>query len=510
MVQTSHWKHASELLPEQWRERLEDYIRAGDRDIEPVFVGREALFERADASLQNALRGRHGSLTIAIGGAPGAGKSAFVAECVRRHRIASDAVPVELHYDKLRPGNLVLTLAAALGEATAERTSHTHGARGRVSLGMASADASAADVTERPGLVERAEREGIVPWRTIRDAFGNRLAGRPILLFLDEAQNFTKAGNGNCNMPGELHQGPPKGEGCIPIIPVYTGLADTGSILRHEAGVTRSVETSMIPLGGLTPAESTEYVRKVAGEYLGATGRKGQVSALYRWLVSEGDRWPQHMRSANAALAECMLEADSHDLADIDPERLLVTAERRRNAFYQDRADGVMEDRFRDVADAVVRRAAAAEGSMLYPLEELASDLLQAKLDPPTGRDFLTAMIHAGMLQKGAGRLLVCPIPSMGRWLETGQHHMSPLDLAEIPWTARGQPLNPTTPWAAGQWHTRAGQRPIRFGKRGVPRMEQIAQCVDGPWKWSSSGGKAFYLPWRRKAPFLRKRSQRA
>ena len=33
-------------------------------------------------------------------------------------------------------------------------------------------------------------------------------------------------------------------------------------------------------------------------------------------------------------------------------------------------------------------------------------------------------------------------------------------------------------------------------------RMEQIAQRVDAPWKWSSSGGKAFCLPWRRKAPF--------
>ena len=41
-------------------------------------------------------------------------------------------------------------------------------------------------------------------------------------------------------------------------------------------------------------------------------------------------------------------------------------------------------------------------------------------------------------------------------------------------------------------------------------RMEQIAQRVDAPWKWPSSGGKAFCLPWRRKAPFLRKRSQRA
>ena len=41
-------------------------------------------------------------------------------------------------------------------------------------------------------------------------------------------------------------------------------------------------------------------------------------------------------------------------------------------------------------------------------------------------------------------------------------------------------------------------------------RMEQIAQRVDAPWKWSSSGGRAFCLPWRRKAPFLRKRSQRA
>ena len=429
MNKTGDWRHASELLHEEWRERLEDYIRAGDRDIEPVFVGREALFERADASLQNALRGRHGSLTIAIGGAPGAGKSAFVAECVRRHRIVNDAVPLELHYDKLHPGNLILTLAAALGQAPAEHTSHTRGARGRVSLGLASTDASAADVTERPGLVENAEREGIVPWRTIRDTFRNRLAGRPILLFVDEAQNFTKAGNGNCNMPGELHQGPPKGEGCTPIVPVYTGLADTGSTLRHEAGVTRSVETNMIPLGGLTPTQSKEYVRTVVGEYLGATGHTGQVSALYRWLVSEGDRWPQHMRSANAALAECMLEADSHDLTDIDPERLLATAERRRDAFYQDRADGVMEDRFRDVADAVVRKAAAVAGAMLYPLEELASDLLQSKTDPPSGREFLTAMIHAGMLQKGAGRLLDCPIPSMRRWLKAGQHRMRPLEL---------------------------------------------------------------------------------
>ena len=35
------------------------------------------------------------------------------------------------------------------------------------------------------------------------------------------------------------------------------------------------------------------------------------------------------------------------------------------------------------------------------------------------------------------------------------------------------------------------------------------ARRLDAPWKWSSSGGKAFCLPWRRKAPFLRKRSQR-
>lgn len=106
----------------------------------------------------------------------------------------------------------------------------------------------------------------------------------------------------------------------IPIIPVYMGLADTRSVLRREAGLTRTVENSMVPLGGLTPQESREYVQRIQSEYLGLTGGVGQSSALYRWLVNGGDDWPQHLRSQNAAVAEAMLKADSRSLDDLDLE----------------------------------------------------------------------------------------------------------------------------------------------------------------------------------------------
>ena len=399
MPKTSDWPLASELSHDEWRDRVYAYAATSDRDVEPVFVGREGLFEVVDKSLHNARHDRTGSLTIIIGGGPGAGKSAFVAECLRRYGSEdSPAVPVQMAVRRIGSAEFVYLLGKALDKAPTE--------------------------TVTPGDLERAERDGPVPWNVIEELYAERLSGRPIILFVDEAQNFRRTGERNHDgIPEELHQGPTGGQD-VAVIPVYAGLADTRQVLRDEAGVTRPDERNVLPLGALSRVESEEYVKTVVGDYLGAAGARGQLSKLYRWILDHCDDWPQHLRSMNAALAECMLEADSRDLRDLDATALRQRAKSHRNQYYAARNAGASNGLFPDVAKAVIERTTERGGAEQRSLSVLAHERLQGEPadggeDIPSGSRYIADMIHAGMLQKDAETgLLVCPIPSLHTWLE--------------------------------------------------------------------------------------------
>ena len=71
--------------------------------------------------------------------------------------------------------------------------------------------------------MRRARDEGGVPWQTIRDAYGKALGNRPVLLCVDEAQNFTREGNKGANLPFGLHKGPTGLRESVPHRPALRG-----------------------------------------------------------------------------------------------------------------------------------------------------------------------------------------------------------------------------------------------------------------------------------------------
>ncbi len=416
---------ATELNDAQWRRRLREYCLLGDRDVEPVFVGRHALFARVAAMIEK-VKLQPGSTTIVIGGAPGAGKSAFIAEAMRRYGDMEAAVPIQLQGDLLGPAAFVTALGKVFGKAPAERMTRSQALSTEANALVAKGGVSHAVETEVPSDTVKAEREGMVPWHTIRDLYGEELAGRPILLFVDEMQTFTQHGDiHHDRIPFALHEGPP--DGCVSIVPVYAGLADTQAVLNEQAGITRLDGANILTLGGLEPQESREYVRDMLVDYLGAQGRLGAVTALVDWMVAGGDHWPQHLRVQVAAVAEGLLAADSRDLADLDTDAVCRHIEASRNLYYQSRHGNVFRGRYRDATRAVVQEAAERDGGEGVALAETADiHLANTSKYAPNGMDFVEAMTHAGMLQKKPGSdRYHCPIPSMRRWFETGHHSVA-------------------------------------------------------------------------------------
>lgn len=421
-MKTSDWKHASDLSHEEWRERLQAYIRLGDRDVEPVFVGRRELFaEVEDRITRVAKDGKYGSLTTVIGGAPGAGKSAFVAECMRRHRESGKAVPIELESEDMRPVSLVKALAIALGMKLGDETHRSKGVSAFGKIFGVGVGAAGSETTIHPSVLQEAEDEQTVPWETIRKTFGEKLDGRPILLFVDEAQTFRRQQTLHDFIPKRLHKGAP--ENGVPIIPVYTGLADTGMKLHTEAGLTREVARNAFALGGLSPDESREYARDVIRDYFGMEADADQAAKLYDWMVEEGSGWPQHLRTQLEAVAECLLAANSRKLSALDPERLRQTVEHSRDKYYAQRANRVAKGRYLDVARALVIQTAAQAGCTWQELEETAYQALSGRRHAPSSESYIDDMIHAGLLQEGTDSSLYrCPIPSLYAWIEKGRH----------------------------------------------------------------------------------------
>ncbi len=434
MDKTSDWKQALDLDRAAWRKQLEEYVEDGDRDIEPVFVGRREQFDAVDIAVSKARRGKHGNLTLAIGGAPGAGKSAFITAASRKYLESGMAVPITLKPDQMGPVALVKRLSKVLVQEMPEDTSKTIGTTaGGGIAGFVEAKASTSETKVEPGVLQRAQREETVPWETISEVFRKRLNGRPILLFVDEAQRFRRIGTAHDNIPYHLHEGADEDQ--IPIVPVYCGLADTGHVLRTEAGLTRLAEANMLSLGALGTSESRQCVREITREYLRLTGQAHQVAALHEWMLDNADNWPQHLRSQNAALAEVMLAANSKDIGDLSLDNLRTRVAERRNAFYASRADNVYDGEFTGSMLAVMKYAGSAPGGaekseMIARARQSLAGEAECNAQP---RAFVDQMIHAGMLQNlPASTRYHAPIPSMQDWLEHDRHIVPEIDLHRI------------------------------------------------------------------------------
>ena len=406
-----------------WRDKVQRYVGAGDRGEEPCFVGRGELFDLVDLMADAACAGQRDSRTIVIGGAPGAGKTAFVRELAKRRKNAG-AVVVELRPGEMNPFRLFEEVAEAVGAPVREQQDRSRTTTGEVGVLAAKAKTGTSTTTLEPGDAARIARTDGVPWKLLRERFGAHLGGdKPLLVLCDEAQNLEPDATTRVLLDS-LHHGDPDTTAPIPLVPVFAGLSDTADVL-DACGITRPTEGNVRSIGALSVGESMEYALKTLA-HLDAEGPQGDKARWAEWFAATCDAWPQHLRIQMGAVAEEMLRADTPILRKLDGTKIAQAASAARNRYYGRRLKATRYPILAPVLQAVAEHA-GQDGVALDDLAAEATRLLEGREDPPTSETLLLSAIHAGILQETerVGHY-ACPIPSMRRWLDTREHVVPP------------------------------------------------------------------------------------
>lgn len=408
---------------EAWRAKVRAYIHAGDRGEEPHFVGRDALFEQVQGMLDAARAGQRQGRTIVVGGAPGAGKTAFVRELVKRTNAAHEALAVEVPVDDMNPLGLFGRLLQTLGLPERNREERTTKRGAGCNVQLAKGDAARSTTTISPGDRELLKDSDSVPWEMLKERFAGHLGPDcPLILLCDEAQNLGES-EATRTFARSLHLGDLDGNNPLPLVPVFTGLADARQRLRR-CGITRLTSGNALPIGELSRAESEEYALKTM-EHLEARGSDGEKAGWARWFVDHCDGWPQHLRDQMSAVGEGMLEADTPTLQALDGGDIAKRASARRNEHYGQRLEATEREEHRGFFASLASMADGSGASI--------GDLLQAARDH-VGRDgdaraLVNDAIHAGIVQRRSASepdRYVCPVPSLRRWLHGAVHVVPP------------------------------------------------------------------------------------
>ncbi len=409
-----------------WRRVVRRYISAGDRGEEPHFVGRQEFFDRIHLMLEGAVAGQRDRRTIVVAGAPGAGKSAFVREAAKRLQATGHAV-VELRPGDMTPFRLFEEVARAFGEPLREEGQRGSVRTGEFGTSPAKGRFSRSETEAHAGDPARIARSAGMPWTLLKERFGDRLGPeKPLVLFCDEAQNLEPSPATGAFLDS-LHHGDPDDAAPIPLVPVYAGLPDTVDAL-DRCGVTRPTGGNEMPIGQLSPAESMEYALKTL-THLGAEGSQAELAHWASWFVANCDNWPQHLRGQMTAVAEEMLQADTPKLKDPNTTGVAHRASNSRNEYYGRRLRATEHLLHRELFAALAQAAAPPDGVDPGTLAHTVDAYVERIGRPLDVEETVRSAIHAGILQAVSPSQpdrLVCPIPSLQRWLEGREHIVPP------------------------------------------------------------------------------------
>lgn len=418
----------SEEAHQEWRDKVRAYLAKGDRSREPVFVGREELFDRVSLMAEGAKAGDTAGRTVVVTGAPGAGKSAFLAELAQRGTSRNEAVAFELRPGEMNPVALFEKLGSALRVRTHGRSETRTTLEGKAGIGPVGGKMGTSTTEIHPSDLERIRRRDTAPWDLIRERFGETLLGRPVIIMCDEAQNLPENDTTRA-MLDSLHAGDTN-RPALPFVPVFAGLSNTYAHLQ-DCGLSRITAANIRSVDALTPTESREYADGIMA-HLGATRvSPSEVGKWAAWVVDNADGWPHHQRGLMDAIATEMDRQGTPVLSHLDGDRVAAEAAAARNRFYRDRRDATKHGTQIKSLHAIAKEANRHDGrgGQAMELAEAAAPHLLETPDKPHPYDLVTSAIRAGILQGARddpNLRYVCPIPSMVRWLET-LHHEIPL-----------------------------------------------------------------------------------
>ena len=388
---------------------------------EPFFRGREVefdLFRRAVSSLQ---AGRVGGGTMIFQGAPGAGKSALMAECleaVRRHSTPADPwVAVDLRPDALRsPVTVVRTLIQAVSqesECLRDRASGTSGGQrleGLMDLGRT----LFRELSDRGGgawglsVGGRRDHETEVTASWVFQNAAPLLAQFHLVVGVDEAQSIPVAET-TTGVMGCLHH-PPEG---IPLVGAFFGLSDTQAVLS-QCGLSRFADERVVNLEPLPEDEAASAIRRVFEAY-GFTGTPADQDRWVTRLAELSQGWPQHVNRVAVAAVRVLRDRGGPMNAPL-LEEALARGRERKEAYYAGRlaAGASRAWVYKGLAEAAAERGGRLSIDDIESLTERGRGKTGESLDR-----FLTQALHAGLLApvRDLPDHYRIPIPSFGDYL---------------------------------------------------------------------------------------------
>ena len=406
-----------------WRTKLQHYVDAGDRADarEPCFVGRDGLFDLVGDMVGSCER-NPGSRTVVVSGAPGAGKSAFIAELHERALEDRTAFPVRIKPQQMTPIGLFRTIMGVAGVSPEPEREVVRKRSGKVRVPLLSGERASElrqHILSDESWIEKSDD---VPWGKISERLGDALGGKPILLLCDEAQTLNADNAKVRAVVTSLHYGDDTGP--VRIVPVFAGLSDTRAALR-KCGITRVRLGNAEAIGALPPGTAKAYALKTL-RYFETDSSTGATNSLSDWIVKHGDGWPKHLRVQMFAIAKEMLDKDDARVIALNPSAVVSTIVEERNTFYEERLEATGHPRFVRSFARLARLAHTGDGAVYDDLLVEASRMVKGAYKPPDADQFVDAAVHAGILQHVSPTRLKCPIPSMLTWLETGNIDVDP------------------------------------------------------------------------------------
>ena len=395
---------------------LETYLRSDDRgeglqDRTPFFEGRDEPLQGFEDVIANVSEGIRAGQTLVVQGAPGAGKSALLEECVDRLVRRSSAegllwVPVRVTADEFEdPMDIHRRIRGMLAEYTGDKNLVE---RRRIA---SSGFQIGAMIEGSGGHISRSKtyEPGSPPtYKDLNAELAKKYPEARILLLLDEAQNLTKKGETSKVVPA-LQQG---GFG-IPAVLACFGLSDTEETLMG-LGLSRPGRERKFNLLPLSDDEVRASVQRAFG-YFGEDTPVPDPWADEAVQASSG--WPQHMK---VAVLEAIREASRAKKEKRDPvwpeQRI---SEAKRN-YYSARlvvAGPEYGSLYAELARFGEVPLEKEQIQSLYGSYVRSQRAKYPDYDPPAFNEFLRKTVHAGVLSDTSEGYVI-PIPSFRNYIE--------------------------------------------------------------------------------------------
>ena len=386
---------ADPLPLEVWLDRT-DRAEVGR---EPFFRGRDREFDVFRKAANSLHAGQTGGNTMIFQGAPGAGKSALMGECmevVRRHSTPEAPwVAVSVNPGSLQSPVYVVEAMVSAANAESERLRQiTSGSVATKTLGnlLNLARKLYRELARRGGgafgLSVGGRRNGSVTTGQVLHNAAPLLKNFHLVVFVDEAQN-TPAKDTTRDVLDCLH----RASRGIPLVVAFFGLSDTQDVLR-QCGLSRFARGRVVNLEPLAYEDAACAIRDAFVAYDFAGTPEDRAVWVER-LAELSQGWPQHINSVSVAASSIIRDNDCR----IDAGRLdsaVASAEEYKREYYAGRlAAGSQDPAF------YKQLALAAEGRANGNLPRAELRRLAAPVLENSALDFddlLTDALHAGLL----------------------------------------------------------------------------------------------------------------